>query len=506
MTQAPDETTARITELPPSRVAGEGRFPEALHRSAMEGIKWATLSQVARAVLRLVTTALLARLLPVSDFGLVGMAWVVIVFAGLFRDLGGSAAVIQRKALHDDLPSSAFWVNVIASAILTLVLFAAAPAIAGWYGDARVAPVLQALSLLFLISGSGMMHQALLERHLAFGRIAGAELAATLAGCACGITGALWGLGVWSLVTQELVICTVATLLLWVQSPWRPQRRFNLALVREVRKFSLNVTGFHFIEYFTANSPTLLIGRFLGAHSLGFFTLANNVMLYPVVNVANVLQRVFFPVYAQLQDDDAHLRTAYLDTVGTIAFLTVPLMLGLMAVAEPFVHTLFGLSREEAIPLVLILAPVGLLQSLSVTVAPLYLAKGRADWLMAWSLLSGALLIGGILAGIPWGLTGVAIAYAVAHALLFYPAFAIPFRLVRLTFKEFLAVLRPPLLSGGLMAGAIVAIGLTLPSSLSGPLKLALLVGTGIVTYLLATSALNRDRLHWLWHLLRRPA
>jgi len=310
---------------------------------AVSGIKWSTVSQVGRQGTQLVTTIILARLLSPSDFGLVGMAMVVIGFIGIFKDLGTSAAIIQRKKLSEGLLSSIFWVNVGFGALAMAVLFFGAPLGGLFYHEPRVDAILRVLSLTFFISGLSILQQALLERSLAFKKLAKVEISAVAAGAAVGIGMAFSGFGVWSLVFQSLTTVSVTTILLWLFSTWRPKWIFHWSEVKSVSSYSLNLTGFSIFNYFARNADYLLIGRYLGAQDLGYHTLAYRILLFPLQNISSVIGRVMFPVYSGIREDNTRFAKAYLKVASTIALITFPMMLGVLALAKPFVLTVFGI-------------------------------------------------------------------------------------------------------------------------------------------------------------------
>jgi PST family polysaccharide transporter len=208
-----------------------------LSQSAVSGVKWSSVSRFSQIGMQFVTIAILARLLTPDDFGLVGMAVVVIGFVAIFKDLGTSAAIIQQKNLSEELLSSIFWVNVVFGVLAMAVLFVLSPLAAIFYNEQRVIPLLRVLSLTFFISGFSILQQAILERDLAFNKLAKLEIIATLLGSMVGIGLAILGYGVWSLVYQSLAIATMTTVLLWAYSAWRPRFIFHWIEVKSVSSY-----------------------------------------------------------------------------------------------------------------------------------------------------------------------------------------------------------------------------------------------------------------------------
>lgn len=474
-----------------------------LSQSAVSGVKWSSVSRFSQIGMQFVTIAILARLLTPDDFGLVGMAVVVIGFVAIFKDLGTSAAIIQQKNLSEELLSSIFWVNVVFGVLAMAVLFVLSPLAAIFYNEQRVIPLLRVLSLTFFISGFSILQQAILERDLAFNKLAKLEIIATLLGSMVGIGLAILGYGVWSLVYQSLAIATMTTVLLWAYSAWRPRFIFHWIEVKSVSSYSLNLTGFNIFNYFARNADYLLIGRFLGAQNLGYYTLAYNLMLLPLQNISAIIGRVMFPAYSRIQDDNAIFRNVYLKVACTIALITFPMMIGLWALAEPFVLTIFGSRWSPVVLLLMILAPVGLLQSIGTTVGSIYQAKGRTDWMFRWGIFSGIIRIIGFVIGLHWGIVGVAAAYAISTLFLIYPGFAIPFRLINLRVRDLGKVLWRPFLSSLFMLIVVLLLKAVLPADLPSELTLGILVPIGVIAYILVSWMLNREQMQQILQMAR---
>lgn len=465
------------------REAGGTGAAGGMRRSVVSGIKWSSLSQFGRQAIQFATTMVLARLLQPSDFGLVGMATVVTGFVGIFKDLGTSAAVIQKKELSQELLSTIFWLNAVFGAAAGAAVFFTSPMAAQYYRDPRLVPLLQALSATFAVSGVTILQQSMLARDLEFDAIAKIELASSFAGAVVGIAAALRGQGAWSLVYQTLAMTVVATALLWRRSGWRPSLCFEVREIKSIGSFSMNLTGYSILNYFSRNVDYLLIGRYLGASELGYYTLAYRLMLYPLQSVSSVVSRVMFPVYSRMQDDLESFRRAYLDIIGMIAMVTFPMMAGLWIVAEPFIVAFYGEKWRPVVLLLLILAPAGLLQSIVTTVGTIYQARGRTDWMFRIGIVTSLVAVAAIVTGLQWGVVGVASCYAAATALLVVPNLYFPFRLIGLPFGEALRRLYPVLAcSLGMLAFLFMLKG-ALPLSFGDGAVLTTLLPAGALSY-----------------------
>jgi PST family polysaccharide transporter len=427
---------------------------------------------------------ILARLLPPSAYGLLGMAMIVIGFLQIFKDIGTASALIQRKELDDRLISSVFWLNIIVGVVMMAVAIACAPLAANFFGEPQLTLVMSVLALSFLFSSLSIVHQSLLMRQMAFQKLTYAEVPAVILSTTAGIAMALGGAGVWSLVTTSLANAAVLTVLLWFTSSWRPSWYLSWQDIRSIASYSLNLSGFHILNYFVRNADNLLVGRYLGATALGFYAMAYNIMLYPLQSIASVLGRVLFPAFSQLQDDHARFRQAYLRLCATISALTFPMMLGVMVTADLAIGILMGANWLPVATLLIILAPVGMLQSVVTTLGHIYTAKGRTDWQFRWGIVKAILFVSAFALGLRWGIYGVATTYAVVFLLLLYPNFVIPFRLIELPVHRVAQAVWPPLKYGLMMAAVVMLVRFS--GAWLGASDVLLLVAsilTGVLTY-----------------------
>jgi PST family polysaccharide transporter len=295
------------------------------------------------------------------------------------------------------------------------------------------------------------------------------ELVAGVAGLAAAVTGALLGAGVWSLVMNLLANSVVSTLALIWARPWRPRLHFSWVEIRSISGFGLNLSASNIVNYFARNADNMLVGKYLGAAPLGFYGLAYNFMLFPLQAVGLTLGRVLFPAFAAMQSDHERLRQAYLRSSAAIAFFTFPLMAGATVLAPEVIAVFLGPHWGPAVPVLRILAPVGLLQSLTTITGQIYLATGSTGAMFRWGTLFSAVLVVGFIAGLPWGIIGVAAIYAVLSALLLIPNLAIPFRLISLPLTALWKSIQLIAVSTAAMTAAVAALRWVLVFQLKTP-------------------------------------
>ena len=409
-----------------------------LKQQTITSIGWSTVGSLGKQSIQFVISVILARLLLPEDFGLLGMVVVFTGFATLFNDLGFGAALIQKKTLEEQHLSSVFWLNLGVGFFLTLLFMALAPLIASFYKEPQIVPLTRIVSIIFFVGAFGIVQKNLFSRKMQFKVLAAIDLLAVSIAGIIAIALAFAGYGVWSLIAQLVSFTILSVLLLWLRSNWHPRFIIKRRALKELWPFSSNLLGAQLLNYGVRNVDYLLIGRYVGSAGLGIYTRAYTTMLLPINQVTAVVGRVMFPALSRIQDDISKVKQVYLHANRMIALVTIPLMLGLLVVARPFVLTLYGPKWAAVIPVLQILCLVGIKQPLGTTVGWIYQSQGRTDLMFRWSILSFVVTIISFFIGIRWGIIGVATAYAIGNYLIWYPAIAIPGKLIDMTFGEFI--------------------------------------------------------------------
>ncbi len=403
---------------PPPPVHGSPPESPDLRGAVMNGLLWKIISVVVKQGSRIVVGLVLARLLTPDDYGLAALVLVFSSLIYIFSDLSLGAALVQRQSLTEGDRSTVFWVSVAAGVICTAVGIAVAGLVADFYGEPAVKPLFIAVSFSFLIVSLGVTQEALLIRAMSFRALEVRQMAAALIGAAVAIVVAARGGGAWAIIVQQLVVVAVATALIWIVSPWRPRAVFSTASVRDLGTFGGNVFGTRMVYYLNRNADNLLIGRFLGPAALGAYSLAYNVILLPFSQVAGPLEQLLYPAFSRMQDEASRLREAFLRVNRLVCTINMPLLLGLAVLADQFVPVVLGDQWRSAIPVIQILALVGVAQSLQALNGSVLQARDRTDWLLRYSLVFTAVTVVAFIAGVPFGIVGVAASLAIASCFL----------------------------------------------------------------------------------------
>src|SRR6266851_343308 len=206
--------------------------------------------------------------------------------------------------------------------------------------------------------------------------------------------------------------------------------------------------------------------------------------MYPLESVTLVLIKVMFPTFSRIKGDIEQLGRAFLRANGAIALITFPMTAGLAVVADPFVRFIFGEKWAPVIPLVQILAPVGLLQSIGATPGQLFLARGRAALRFWWSVIYTTIFVAAFFAGIPWGILGMASAYAIVTIPINIAGFWLALRLVNLDLADLWRTLRRTTAATAGMGAGVAVLRLALEASgVRGVVVLSICIPVGMLIY-----------------------
>ena len=432
--------------------------PEGLTRKTTRGVFWTGTSQLVVQAVGFALNIFVARLLFPEDFGVLGMAAIFIELVSLVSDLGLNTAIIQRRDVSQTQLSTCFWLNGMVGVLLFGCGLLCAPLVAELFRKDIVGPVIMLSSMGFILRSMGSLHRALLTRQLAFRTLAIPEIVGIVVFGICVVALAWRGAGLWSVIIANLVSAAATTLLLWLLNPWRPGYRFNWSETRPLMPFSANVVGEQLLDYVNLNVDYLLIGRLLGAAALGTYTLAFNLMTFPLRKIAQMITRVTFPAFSQIQEDEAALRHGYLASVRYIALVTFPILTGMGILAPDFIPLVYTEKWEDAILPLQIMCVDGLVRTVSTTTGSVLYAKGRSDVGFKWKMVTVLVIPPAVVFATPYGIVGVSIAITAATLVLAPIIQGVTHRLIHLKWRDFGRALAPATICSLLMAGWLMAL------------------------------------------------
>jgi len=455
-----------------------------LRTQAISGVKWSGVSMGVVTALQFITLAVLARLLSPSDFGLMGMIMVVIGFAQAFADMGLSNAIIQKQDVPGSHLSSFFWINVLVGTLLFVCILLIRPLAVIYFKQPILSNYLIFAAFIFLITPVGQIFRTLLRKELKFKALSKIEIAGTVAYSVSTISLAVAKFGVLSLIFGQLIrsLFTVGILFFAFRKIWLPRFHFSIKEIKSYLSFGAFQMGERAVNYLSANIDYIIIGRFLGASALGFYTLAYRIMTVPLAKINPVITKVAFPAFSKIQDDNSRMRRGYCKVINYISMLSFPVLAGMLVVAPEFIRLVYGAKWEPSIIVLQIFCLVGIFKSLGNPIGSVLLAKGRADIGFYWDVFAVIIISVAVIIGVNWGIVGVAVVILILQIPCFFIIQPIVNRLIELKFSEYFNSVKLPLICSVIMLAGIISLKMIL-ANINMLLLFVTTVAVGVIIY-----------------------
>jgi PST family polysaccharide transporter len=508
--ERPEHATDRDAEPVPTPAPPPAPArPPSLGKQVVQGAMWNYGGFLVSKGLLFVATLILARILSPSEFGLVGMALLVITALDILRDFGIGASLIYRQRDGQAAANLAFLLSAVIGVMLFVGNWLLAPFVTVFFKTngpeetATVTGLVQVLGFSLLFAGLGSTQDALLQKAIDYRRRMIPEVGRTLIKGVLQVALALAGFGVWSLVWGQVIGEACATILLWTVSSWRPTRLLDRTLLRPMVNYGTQIMMVGGLGWLVADIDYLIIGRFLGDAALGLYTLAFRIPELIIRNLAQAVSNVAFPVAARFQEDKAAMRHAYLTMQHYMLAILAPLGFGLFAVTPSLIHILFQDKWEPAIPVMELLSIYMVLSGISHWPGVVYKAVGRPDILNRLSFLKLVLLAPTLWwAATTYGIVGVGWGQVAVRVVVILIDMWTVSRFVQISMRANLQAIWPPLAASAIMAAAVRLVFLLDPRESSIPL-LAVAIITGGAVYAGALWLLDRPTVSALLDLAR---
>src|ERR1700722_13587483 len=451
--ETPDGTSAaksasarQMAHLQPS-VLGAQNLND-LKGKSVRGGAVTLLGQGLSFALQIGSTVVLARLLTPADYGLQGMVYTLTGFFSLFKDAGLSVATVQRETLTHEQASTLFWINTALGALLTAMVAASAPLLVMFYKEPRLLWVTVASASVFLLNGLTIQHRALLNRSMRFTAISGIDLGSALVGTGVGIYMAAHGYRYWSLVGVSVSGSTMSAAMHFILVRWLPGKPVRGSGIRSMVRFGSTVTLNSLIVYLGYNAEKILLGRFWGVGPLGIYSRAYSLANLPVQQFIGSVGAVAFPLLSRVQSDADRLRRTFMKCHSMVVSLIIPAVIACSLFADEIIATLLGPKWNGVSPVVRLLTPTVLVFALINPFSWFLRATGRVRRSLNIALLIAPVVILGILVGLPYGPTGVAMGYSGAMFILWVPSVGWAKHRTGITTRNYMDTIKHPLIAG----------------------------------------------------------
>ena len=463
-----------------------------IRQTAVKGVVWLATQKYGERAISFVVLLILARLLSPAAFGVVALASVFLSFAQIFVDQGLGDAVVQAPKVDQTLLNTAFWTNLVTGLLIMFISVAASQTIAGFYRESQLTPIIRWLSISFVFSALSSVQEALLRRQLRFRSLALRSLIATFGSGLIAVVLARFGLGVWSLVAKMFSYTAISVLALWGISSWRPAFFFSWQSFKSLYAYGIHIVGAQFVDFFNRRSDDMLVGFFLGATMLGYYSLAYSLLMIVTELLIVVPNAVVFPTFSRIRQDMVLFRTSVYEATQMISLITIPFFTCFAILAPEIVQLLYGPQWMKSVPVVQVLMLVGIVHSAFFFFGSLLKAVGKPQWRFAMLSITAVLNVLGFAVAVRWGIIIVAASYVIVAYLVAPIYLELVRRAIDLEIKTYLNQYVPAMVCTVFMSIAVFTARQMLGTLPSLYLRLMIIILLAAASYILCVFLVAR--------------
>lgn len=391
-----------------------------LKKQATIGLVWTFAQQFGNQLIGFVVSVILARLLLPEEFGLIGMIAVFVAIGNTLLHGGLTKSLIRGEDLNNEDYSTVFYFNLVASLLVYVIIYFLAPLIADFYEQSILIEILRIYCLSFIISAFSAVQLARLTKSMDFKTQTMIAVPSAIIGGIVGVTMALLGFGIWSLVWSSIISASVNSIQLWIYSKWTPELNFNYKKFKIHLNYGYKLTLSELLDRIFNNIFLIVIGKYFSPAQVGFYTRAETMKQLPVSNLSNALNKVTFPLFVSIQNDEVRLRSVYKKLMQMVVFVITPVLIILAVLAEPTFRLLFTEKWLPAVPYFQILCITGILYPLHSYNLTILNVKGRSDLFLKLEVFKKILIIITLLVTIPLGIIAMLYGQVVISIIAFF--------------------------------------------------------------------------------------
>ena len=451
------------------------------------------MSRVATQLISWSVTVLTARLLMPDDYGLVALAALFVGYVLFLGDLGLGAALVQSTAIDDADVRIIDSSIVLLGCMATVVLILSAPMLAAVVGEPRIVGLASFYAWLCVLVSTCVVPNALLMREMRFELLAKVAVASVLVQSATTLVLAYLGYGPWSLVLGTAASTVVQAVALRAATGQWTFARPRLDRLRVYLDFSRWVVGQRTVWYWYSNSDTAIVGKVLGSHLLGAFSMAKQLAVLPADKVMGPLNQIALPAFSRIQSEPELLSRHYLKMIRLSSLYAFPAFWGLAAIGPDLVDLLLGPKWHQVgqiLPILCVALPTRILSSLTSTSL---ISVGRPDFAFRLTLPAIVIVPIAVLIGSLFGLVMLAASWAAAMAVVSAYFLARAARHLGVSRLQIARAARTSALAAAFMAFSLWAVHVLIASILSPATIVLLCVPIGVGVYVATVALLDRN-------------
>lgn len=391
-----------------------------LKKQALSGTFWTILQTFGSQGISFVVSVILARLLMPFEFGLIAMLGIFMGLGNALINGGLTQSLIRTQNADDEDYSTVFYFNLAGSFVVFGIIVTAAPYIAEFYKQELLTSIIRVYSLTFVINAFSTVQNTILTKEMDFKTQLLVSIPSLIIGSVIGISMALMGYGVWSLVWSAVFQSLANTIQLWYRSKWFPLWTFSKIKFKYHFHYGVKLMLSSILDIFFTNIYTIVIGKFFAPNLVGYYNRANSLQMLPVSNIGSIVTKVTYPLFASIQDDDSRLRSVYQRIMEMVIFLVAPTLVLMSVLAEPLFRFLFTEKWLPAVPYFQIICICGILYPIHSYNLQILYVKGRTDLFFKLEMIKKVLLVIVLVISFKYGIYGLLYGNVIHSVLCFF--------------------------------------------------------------------------------------
>jgi len=361
-------------------------------KSLHSGIQ-SLLGQILSFIIMMGSTAVLARLLEPSDYGLVAIVIAITTFFTLFKDFGLSISLIQKEEITNEEIDVIFWFVVFIGIILTLVVILISFFVGSFFQDNRLVDITRVASGIFIIGSFSIIPNAILRRNMQFKKLMYIQVLASFLSALSAIYFANLGFGYWALVLNMILPVLLTTIFTLYSLRWFPKFSYSLLGIQKFIKLGKYILLFDIVNYFSRNLDNLLIAKVYSPTNLGFYSKAYQLLLLPIQQIRIPLVNVALPALSTVKNDPKLFSYYYLALSDLLNILVIPVICLMWLNANEIIYIILGEKWLYSAEIFKLLAFAALVQPILGTFGVILISLGKNKKYLYWGILNFTIIV-----------------------------------------------------------------------------------------------------------------
>lgn len=420
-----------------------------IKEKTVNGAWWMFTSTVITSIVQLLRLSILTHYLQKADFGIVAIITFILGLTFTFTDLGFSSAIIYKQDLNRKDFSSLFWIQLIVFILLYLFISLFSPFVARFYNESSISYLMPIALLDLVLQGIGKLYDSILQKEMRFKEIAIRNIIAAMVSLIIAFILAKNGAGIYSLILSTLLNSAILNLTNFIlgqkQYAIIPYISFKNSV--GLMKIGLYLTGTQILDYISSKIDVMIIGKFLGTEILGIYNLSKEILYKLIILINTIGNKVTLPILAKAQNDTLVLCSYYKKALHIISSINIPIVGIISVLSLQIVEFLYGNDYIESAKIISILSIWAVLACITNPQGLLAVATGRTNLSFNYTVIRICISLPIVIFTSMISIESIAWGQCVLAAIMMYYGWKMQiYKIIKLTFKDYISVILPQLL------------------------------------------------------------